>query len=222
METKNDLYDTIPLVIELTLFKHNYVDNLIISDLKRNLKFKVYETNTLVVNARELQAIVNKRFREEIVAIQSCPMDTMSSVVNSSYFLNNLLENYSNLKNIIINVSNKRNFTRLSKGKDQDFINFDFKILIGLFDAAKIFTREKLIGFNMLLDELNLLPYKVGKVPYIKIETSKLFTAIHQFEANAGDDKDIYFDIIDELFYNIDGKMENDDTMLIIKTDYFS
>jgi hypothetical protein len=132
MDTKNNdikpISYELPYALDITLYKHNYYDNLIINNLKRNTRYEKLpdSPNSFIVTAEDFRKMLSDKFKREVNNAQSLTEVTIKEGVNSIYFLDKLFMNFNNLEFIKVNVSEKRDFTRLlTVGENRSVINFD-------------------------------------------------------------------------------------------------
>lgn len=219
---ENDYLNT-PLTMDIILYKNNYIDNLIISELKKNLHiFTIGEPDVFIVNAQEFKYLINKKFKDNIERIKNASNDEMTSSVNSAYFLSNILNNYPKLQSVKVIISNKTNFSRIVEKKELGpMIIFDFKFSTGSFDCHKYFDEDEI---PLLIELLNIWGFidnnRVSDYPFIKVKTMDIFNKISEFENEYPDLLEDFTPIIDVLFENIEYKLEEDNALLYFKLDY--
>ena len=95
----NMKFSDLPLVIDMTLYKHNYYDNIIISQLMKNSRFIKFPGNSaFVVSAIEFRDILNTRFPEQLNNLTQNPTSyELKKGATSIFFINELLTNLKNL-----------------------------------------------------------------------------------------------------------------------------
>ena len=180
----------IPTHIAFTLYKNDYVDNLIISKVKKEC---INESNN------------NTEF---IVSLDHFKP-------NSIFFLQAIINRLTNLETITFKISNEKIFSRLVKvGDGREIVSFHFNIIEGTFDLTKILNREQLDTFNKRFMDLGIMKNKyLERTSYFYIKAVTLFDILAEMEEaqilNA-------FDIITA----VDPKIEEDDPILLVKTDY--
>lgn len=235
MDTKNNdikpISYELPYALDITLYKHNYYDNLIINNLKRNTRYeKIPDSpNSFIVTADDFKKILSDKFKREVNTAQSLTEVTIKEGVNSIYFLDKLFMNFSNLEFIKINVSEKRDFTRLlTVGENRSVINFDYRIITSVLDISKLSeSEESLRLINEFFVHLGLIEIdEYGKtVPYFTINAQDLLLLINsEQELMFSDEESLvdekYLDAIEFIYDVIDQKCENDNSKLIVITDF--
>lgn len=230
MDTGNNELMTItyslPYALDITLYKYNYIDNLLLSYIKKETRTQKIENNSFVINASDLKLLIDEKFGIDINRIKSMSIQSLADNVNSAYFIDKILNNFSNLRYVKVNISNDRNFTRVINSADKKIINFDYKIITSILDFTKhVETDEELKLINNLLYKVGVLKediYGEYRRPYIIISTNDFMNLLNTIEAELEDEEiaNIYLEPL-ELIYNlVDQKCENDNTNLIIITDY--
>lgn len=217
---------SLPYALDITLYKYNYIDNLLLSYIKKETRTQKIENNSFVINASDLKLLIDEKFGIDINRIKSMSIQSLADNVNSAYFIDKILNNFSNLRYVKVNISNDRNFTRVINSADKKIINFDYKIITSILDFTKhVETDEELKLINNLLYKVGVLKedmYGEYRRPYIIISTNDFMNLLNTIEAELEDEAiaNIYLEPL-ELIYNlVDQKCENDNTNLIIITDY--
>lgn len=225
-------YD-IPYAIDITLYKHNYYDRLIISYLKKYAQY-IPSGNTnesFIVNVKDFKRILSSRFNSELSSMKGLTEIEVSKNVNSVHFLARIIDNFQNLKYVKVTISSKRTFTRLVElTNNKSYINFDYKIITSIIDLTLCFSKKseyKLI--NEVLKKIGLIKPDIfgTKISYIKTTSQELIGLLGVFEGsllanpeNPDPKADKYIQAIDMIYDIIDRKAENDNCKIILITDY--
>ena len=235
MDTKNNdikpISYELPYALDITLYKHNYYDNLIINNLKRNTRYEKIPNSpsSFIVTAEDFKKILSDKFKREVSTAQSLTEVTIKEGVNSIYFLDKLFMNFNNLEFIKVNVSEKRDFSRLlTVGENRTVINFDYRIITSVLDISKFSeSEEELELINEFFIHLGLiLVDEYGKkTPYFTINAQDLLLLINsQHELMFNEEEDFidekYLNAIEFIYDVIDQKCENDNSKLIVITDF--
>jgi hypothetical protein len=180
-------YD-IPYAIDITLYKHNYYDRLIISYLKKYAQY-IPSGNTnesFIVNVKDFKRILSSRFNSELSSMKGLTEIEVSKNVNSVHFLARIIDNFQNLKYVKVTISSKRTFTRLVElTNNKSYINFDYKIITSIIDLTLCFSKKseyKLI--NEVLKKIGLIKPDIfgTKISYIKTTSQELIGLLGVFE----------------------------------------
>ena len=230
MDTQNNdilpITNDLPYALDITLYKYNYIDSLLLSYIKKETRSHKTENDSIIVNAEEFKNLIDSKFGNEIEKIKSLSLNALSDNVNSAYFIDKLLNNFNNLRYIKVNISNSRNFSRLIHTNDRKIINFDYKIITSVLDFTKYVESDNELKL------INNLLYKVGilktdilgeyKKPFIVISTSDFMNLLNTIEHELEDPSmsEIYLEPLELIYDLIDQKCEVDNTNLILITDY--
>ena len=102
------------------------------------------------------------------------------------------------------------------KFENKEILNFFFKIEEGIFNLTKVFDRKSLDIINRKKIEFGLMPNSyLDRLPYFYLKASVLFDILIELEADGSLNT---FDLLDQ----IDHKLEEDDPLLLVITDYTS
>tara|TARA_R110001592_G_scaffold192795_4_gene439733 strand:+ start:2647 stop:3342 length:696 start_codon:yes stop_codon:yes gene_type:complete len=222
----NMSFADLPLVIDMTLYKNNYYDNIIISQLKRNSRFIRFPGNSgFVVSANEFKDILTSRFPEQLKQITPNPTSyELKKGATSIFFINDLLTNLKNLKFVKISVSNEKEYSRRVKMDDDsknDAIVFDFKVIHSVIDFTKYIKGSKFKILNDFLLKSKIINKELFRngPPFIQVKSTELMDKIAIFE-DTYSSKDKYQFIVDIFFTLVDAKIEEDNCDILIITDY--
>ena len=208
----------IPTHIAFTLYKNDYVDNLIISKVKKECKNKSKNKTEYIISLEEFQnAIKTSTFlRAELKkTIDQDLLPNPNFKPNSIFFLQSIINRLPNLENITFKISDEKIFSRLVKvDGGREIVSFHFNIIEGTFDLTQILDRVQLDTFNKRFMDVGIMKNKyLERTSYFYIKATTLFDILSEMdEAQVLD----AFDIIT----SVDPKIEEDDPILLVKTDY--
>jgi hypothetical protein len=124
------------------------------------------------------------------------------------------MERLRNLDWVTFTISYDKKFSRLIKIENREVLSFYFRIEEGIFDLTKVFDRDSLDIINRKIIEFGIMPNKyLERSPYFYMKSSMLFEILGQLEM---DEALNTFDVLDQ----IDPKLEEDDPILLVITDY--
>jgi hypothetical protein len=134
---------------------------------------------------------------------------------NSIFFLRSIINKLSNLERITFKISNDKIFSRLiTLEGGREIVSFHFNIVEGIFDLTQILDRGQLDNFNKKFMALGIMSNKyLGRISYFYIKATLLFDLL------AGMDESEMVDAFD-IITSIDPKIEEDDPILLVKSDY--
>jgi hypothetical protein len=206
----------IPTHIEFTLYRFDSIDSQIVSVVRRECtNFSIHESDehfTIMANDFTQAIIGSKRLSGEIERWRSSPEQEAN--INSIYFLIDLFDKLPNLEWISFKVSHDKEFSRLVKYQNKEVISFQFTIIEGQFDLPVIFGRVDLDHFNRKCIEMKLMENKyLDRRPYFYMTAEFFIEALVRME-DEGSFK------ASDLLEEIDPKLEDDNPMLLVKTDY--
>tara|TARA_R110000851_G_scaffold81029_4_gene178045 strand:- start:1752 stop:2420 length:669 start_codon:yes stop_codon:yes gene_type:complete len=208
----------IPTHIAFTLYKNDYIDNLIISRVKKECRNKSENTSEFNVSLEQFErAIKTSAFlRAELQkTIDQELLPNPNFKPNSIFFLQSIIARLSNLERITFKISNEKIFSRLVKLENgHEIVSFHFNIIEGIFDLTQILDRKQLDTFNKKFIDIGILSNKyLDRASHFYIKAALLFDILAEMEESQIMDA---FDIIT----SIDPKIEEDDPILLVKTDY--
>ena len=142
----------IPTHIAFTLYKNDYIDNLIISKVKKECKNESKKKNEFIVSLEGFQnAIKTSTFlRAELKkTIDQDLLPNPNFKPNSIFFLQSIINRLINLNKITFKISDEKIFSRLVKvDGGREIVSFHFNIIEGTFDLTQILSRDQLDTFN--------------------------------------------------------------------------
>jgi hypothetical protein len=201
-----------PTIVEITLFRNNWKDNQIIHTFKKDCGlFNVTKNkDSFFVSVPDVVGSLS-RFDNEIDKFNGMIDDTLSRNVNSLYFIQNILETFESLMYVKVNISDKKNYTRMV----DDVLSFDIKIMhskIIIRDWLNKKESEDLKSFFKKLDLIFDSP--VFEQTYLQIRLQELLDRVETFRVlNNQPDTD---SIIEKLFLSIDEKTESDNPSILL------
>ena len=208
----------IPTHIAFTLYKNDYIDNLIISKVKKECRNKSNKKNEFIVSLEGFQNAIQKStfLRAELKkTLDQDMLPNPNFKPNSIFFLQSIINRLPNLSMITFKMSDEKVFSRLIKvDGGREIVSFHFNIIEGTFDLTQILSREQLDTFNKRFMDVGIMKNKyLERVSYFYIKATVLFDILSEMdEAQVLD----AFDIIT----SVDPKIEEDDPILLVKTDY--
>lgn len=218
MLTDNTFEFGIPTHIRFTLYKFDYIDSIIISRVLKECKnwntsddgiysVKLDSFKSALIGSKRLSAEIKKAFVYGLDPVPNLKPNTIS-------FLWAIIERLTNLEWLSFDISHDKKFTRLVKIENKQVLSFYFRIDEGTFDLTKVYDRTGLDVINKKIIQFGVMPNKyLERSSYFYMKTSMLFEILGQLEI---DGELNTFDLID----NIDHKLEEDDPLLLVITDY--
>lgn len=202
-------------VIDITLYKFNYYDNLIWTKCLNQLDFVKIDESSILITSTQLKKLFEYNFKREILKIRSISFDLIHKEASSIYFINQLLSDFNNLKWIKLTHSKTRKFSRVVDIKNQKSLKFSFKILKITIRLNNFLNFDEIQLINPILKKYNLIKNK----PYNKLKLSEILRAFDNclnIENITNDQAELLTIIMD----NIDYKCELDNPDVILVTDW--
>ena len=208
----------IPTHIAFTLYKNDYIDNLIISKVKKECRNESDKKNEFIISLDEFQYAIQKSafLRAELKkTLDQDMLPNPNFKPNSIFFLQSIINRLPNLSKITFKISNEKVFSRLIKvDGGREIVSFHFNIIEGTFDLTQILSREQLDTFNKRFMDVGIMKNKyLERSSYFYIKATTLFDILSEM------DEAQVFDAFD-IITSVDPKIEEDDPVLLVKTDY--
>jgi hypothetical protein len=214
-EKLNYPYLDFPNVIDITLYKNNYYDNLIVNKIRKEADYGDLPDlkDCYIVWAKDFQEILYTSFSSEIDKIRSLPSTDLQKNATSLYFMDKIFSTFGNLKYVKVNVSRDVNYSRVNKAEKVPTIFFNYKITASCIDLTKIYDNNTLQQINQLFVENGLCAYDniVGYDHIIEIKAQEFIKFLEDNEDNP---------LTPYLFELIDPKTESDNPLIIFITDF--
>jgi|TARA_R110001592_G_scaffold21656_1_gene87081 hypothetical protein len=208
----------IPTHISFTLYSNDYIDGLIISRVRRECKnesnndneftLSLDRFNSAIRTSTFLKAELSKTLNQEI-------LPNPNFKANSIFFLQSIINRLPNLEKITFKILDDKVFSRLIKvDGNREIVSFHFNIIEGTVDLTKLLSREQLDNFNKRFMDVGIMKNKyLERSAYFYIKAITLFDILSDLDESQVLDA---FEVITAL----DPKIEEDDPILLIKTDY--
>lgn len=216
-------FNEIPTKVEITLYRYNYIDGLIITCLRNEADFrhsKKYESK-FEVQTEDFRKIIlkNSKLKREFYRFKEMEYASPHEV-NTVYFLNAMLTNYPMLDTFVIIVNTDKNYSRLVESDDRKIISFEHKVLEGKIDICKGRTLEEIRLFNEAMIRLGI--FKNTRKNFVELKAGDLVNELVKYEEETEEDAlDGKFAPVFGAFFSwIEEKLEEDNTNLIIVTDF--
>lgn len=208
-------YLDFPNIIDITLYKHNYYDNLLINKIKRDAEYGDFPElkDCYIVLAEEFQDIFYKTFASEVDKIKSLPVSDLQKNATTLYFMDKIFSTFVNLKFVKVNVSKETSYTRVNKSEKVPTIFFNYRIAASTINLSSIFEDDLLENINKFLIEMDLVKKDpiTGYSHLIDIKAQDFLLILNDNSENP---------VAEYLFNLIDPKTELDDPNITLVTDF--
>lgn len=209
----------LPTAVDVTVYKYNYYDNQIWTLIKNELDWIDAGEDTMLVSVRDLIDLIESKYSLMLDKISALGTSFLHKDVNGVYFLYMMCYDMENLKYVKLTLSLKKKFNRLAEIEEQKVLKFDFKILTITVRLRDFFSREEVkVINNVLLREKMMLP----NVPFIQQKMHPFMSKLEDLmDINMATDGDqTEGDLIGGLLDILDPKLENDNPLMMLVTDY--
>jgi hypothetical protein len=207
-----------PIIIEIFLYKGNYKDRLLLSELKERahtIKIPGFDDSSFFVKVDDMWEIINTTFKKDLKDFDSTPYDSLNSTVTSIFFIDSMIQSFNQLKYFRINVSDSPVYSR----KKDDVISFEYKIIHSKVDLTEICSPESLLFYKTLFKKLGFLnenPF--NPVPYIEIPARDFLTKIRNYLASIDQEsEEAEYILYLQLIFGL--KLEKDNSTILIILD---
>lgn len=203
----------LPTAIDITLYKYNYIDNKLWAQLINQTDYIEIQDDTIILSASQIRVFIEHNYRKEINKFKSIGADVLHTEVNSIYFLYLFCDEMENLQFVKITLNSKKQYSRLVDFEDGKMISFSFKILSATLRLTDLFSGVELEMANRALENFGIIE---DGVPYVRIQAKELNGTLSVSIDDEDPDSEVLLDILDIL----EQKMEKDNTMILLITDY--
>ena len=205
---------TYPLIVEVTLYRHNINDNRILSELRRNAHLQKVKNSDkhFFVSTEDIVSILDNRFKDDILYQNALSEVDLVKNITTPFFLHSVVTTFSNLKFIKFSVSNSRNYTRRSGNT----VTFDYKILHAKVDLpALVKNKKELNDIQKLLSYVKFWKYDpFNPKTFIECQSRDLISQINYYEGTSTEFVTEFGETINLLLSYIDMKLEGDNSSL--------
>jgi len=203
----------LPTVIDVTLYKYNYIDNKIWTQLNNQVDFIKVDKDSIIVSAAQMRHFLEENYSSEINKFNSVGAAILHKEIDTTFFLHQMCKEIENMRFIKITLNNKKNYTRLTEFEGKKILQFNFKILSATLRLTDLYDEEDLKRANRALTKLELLQ---EDAPYFRVNAKELGSRID----NNMDEEDEDIIVLMDILSILEHKMETDNTLILLITDY--
>jgi hypothetical protein len=214
-----ELFDVskLPTAIDVTLYKYNYIDNRIWTHIQNETDYVFSPIeNSVIITVNQLKFILNKHYTELLNKIKTVGSDVFHKEVNSVYFLHQITTEMKNLQYIKFNLNNDKSYNRIIDVEGSKVLQFSFKILTATLKLFELYNTKELNDVNKILFEIGI--FTKGK-PYVRINAKELSDKIDEY-LGEDDEEDIESGILLDILDILEPKIEREDALILLITDY--
>lgn len=210
----------LPTSIDITLYRYNYIDNKLWTQLKNQVDYIEVNEGSIIVTKNQLHAVLLNNYSNEINKIKSVGSKFFHNQVNTIYFTWMMMEEMKSLQYIKLTLDTDKSYTRiLMNPENEKTIEFDFKLLTITIKLAEIFEADEVAVINDALYALGIIDHQE---PYTRMRASEIIEAIDSYLSSL-EEEDILseeVEIISELLELFTYKIERDNPLTLLVTDY--
>ena len=207
-----------PLVLEIFLYKNNYKDRLLISELKekaQTIKIPGLENGSFFVKTGDIIDILNTKFKKDLDNFESTPSENLNQSVTSIYFIDSIIKAFELVKYFRINVSESEIYSRKAK----DSISFEFRILHSKIDLTSICAPDFLIEARRILKKLGFISSEAfAKQPYFEASARDLVNKLRSYYQMV-DPEGEEAEYVSSLLIIFGNKLEKDNSIVLVITE---
>ena len=203
----------LPTAIDITLYKYNYIDNKIFTQLNNQVDFIQVDSDSIIVSSDQLRIFLEENYQSDLNKFKSIGADIIHKEINSTFFLHKMCEEMENLKYVKITLNKKKDYNRTVELDGNKVLQFNFKIMTATIRLSDIFSEKDLLSANKALEKIGIL--RDGS-PFVRIKGKDLGSLI---DSNMDDENKDFAPLLDILDI-LEHKMEQDDSLILLITDY--
>ena len=214
--TDDSIYKKLPLMLMVTLYNYNTIDNRIIAAVKNNSFILKKDENKIVIPASDLINLLKTKFKKEFDEACSFPQDRIAHGINTVYQLYHLINYYSELKVVAINISMDKSYSKVIDDAGIKYVALDYKIEKIIIRYDYHFNTKELKLFNSLLRDIKVIKTIRPHSTYSMFLTDFL----NKIDSLSYKKKDKYKYIINFNKKAYPEKLKLDNPFLILITDF--
>lgn len=207
----------LPTAIDITLYRYNYIDNKLWTQIQNDVDFILNEDGSIIVSIDQIKYILDKYYIDHVNKIKTLGSEVIYKEINSVYFLYQITIEMSNLQYIKFNLNFDKSYNRTIESGGNKILQFSFKILTATIRLSDFWDDEELPIVNEALEKIGvLLPGKQYNRMLAKDITSSIDNLLVEME---NEDDHQYLPIAD-LLDILEPKLEPENSLILLITDY--
>lgn len=209
-------FSSMPTAIDVTLYKYNYIDNKLWAQIQNDIDFIELGNDSIMVSSSQLKFILDTYYQNSINKIKSVGSDFMHKEINTVFFLFQILIEMENLQYIKLTLNKDKKYSRIIENDGIKMIQFSFKLLTATLRLYDLYEDDELPLVNQILEELEILE---PGTPYTRLNAKELYNSILVYHEEKDPD-DIEARIVTDILDILESKIEKEDPLLLLITDY--
>lgn len=209
-------FSSMPTAIDVTLYKYNYIDNKLWAQIQNDTDFIELGNDSIMISSSQLKHVLDTHYQNSINKIRAVGSDFIHKEINTIYFLYQLLLEMENLQYIKFTVNKDKKYSRIIEHDGVKMIQFSFKLLTATLRLYDLYEDDELPIVNKILEELDIFE---NRIPFARLNAKDLYETI-LFYLEEKDPEDIDSGIITDILDILESKIEKEDPLLLLITDY--
>ena len=205
-----------PTAVDVTLYKYNYIDNKLWTQLHNQTEFIQISDESVMVSTSQLKAVLETNYLSIINKIKTVGSDVIHKEINSVFFLYQMCLEMENLQYIKFNLNMDKSYSRMIEIDNKKILQFSFKVITATLRLFDLYTEDELPRVNKILEKIGVLH---PERPYNRVFAAELSDGIDMYVGLHGEDdheSGIVLDILDIL----EAKLEPENALILLITDY--
>lgn len=203
-------------VIDITLYKFNYYDNLIWTKCLNQIDYMIVDDDSILVTPRQLEALFELNFERTLRKLEATTPELIHRDAHSIYFIDRLTSEFNRLKWVKLTLSRNRNFSRIADINGVKNIKYSFKVLKTTLRLSEMFDFDDISQINPILKKLDLIKNK----PYNRMSTHMLINKIDGAINGGVDLSEHQVELLASILDILDFKIETDNPEVLLVTDW--
>lgn len=207
----------LPTTVDTTLYRYNHYENQIWTLIRNELDWIDAGEDMMIVYVPQLIRLIEDKYQSMLNKIAALGTGFLHKDVNGIYFLYMMCHDMERLQYIKMTLSKHKKFNRMMTMDDQKVLKFDFKILTITLRLREFFSRKEVRLLNEVFEQEGILE---PMVPYNQLKLVDFIITLENILSTLPEDKADHADLIAGLLDILDPKLESDNPLLMLVTDY--
>ena len=205
----------LPTSVDITLFRYNHLDNQLWTLIKNELDWIHVEEDMMIVSASQVVRLIEYKYQSMLNKINATGSEFLHKDVNSIYFIYMMCGEMDRIKYIKFTLSKQKKFSRMMVLDDERVLKFDFKILTITLRLREFYSMKETTILNKVLEKNQIL--ETG-TPFAQYKMGNLLNKLEDILSDVKDDDE--GDLLAGLLDILDPKLERDNPLVLLVTDY--
>jgi hypothetical protein len=207
---------TICDVIDVTLYKFNYYDNLIWTKCLNQIDYAVVNEDSILITPHQLRVLFDLNFERDLRKIEATTAELIHKDANSLYFLDKIITEFNRLKWIKLSLAKSRKFSRVVETNGNRTIRYSFKVLKTTLRLNEIFNPKDIQILNPILKQLDL----IKDTQYNRVSAHMILNKLDSAINGLLDLNEHEVELLATLIDIFEFKVEQDNPEVLLVTDW--